>query len=378
MQKVYTKLVMDIESGAILEEDSYLYEGPMAECKGGSPAPPEPTAEERALQQEQLAILREQREQNRLLEPYIMDLLGLKVTQTPREEQYENPAWTDWNKRYNNPTYYVTSLPENGGDGSTVYAGPAEPERYMTRTVYDRSYTPYTEEERLAKMTPEEKMELALKKKQMLLQGMSETGEQLTEEQMLAGMTPLEKANYEIQKAYNDRTQKALAGNLPVSDATERALTTKKAELVSELEQKLGKDWATSTPGIQAMGEFESEAELVRDAERRGDLSMSEGLTANRAGISAQEKSELADLMGTAYNKTLNRQSTLFQLPERYNSMLGNTSAALNPMRNERMSMYDYSVSSAMQNNANKSAQTTGMVSAGTALASAAIMAVAL
>ena len=34
--KVYTKVVIDIESGDILEEHSYEYDGPIAECKGGS------------------------------------------------------------------------------------------------------------------------------------------------------------------------------------------------------------------------------------------------------------------------------------------------------------------------------------------------------
>ncbi|MFA7188692.1 MAG: hypothetical protein WC117_01240 [Sphaerochaetaceae bacterium] len=35
MRKIYTRVVIDIATGNIDEEESYLYEGPVAECKGG-------------------------------------------------------------------------------------------------------------------------------------------------------------------------------------------------------------------------------------------------------------------------------------------------------------------------------------------------------
>lgn len=39
--KIYNKIVWD-KDGNILEEDSFEYEGPVVEMKGGSPSPPPP------------------------------------------------------------------------------------------------------------------------------------------------------------------------------------------------------------------------------------------------------------------------------------------------------------------------------------------------
>lgn len=48
--KVYTKLLLDLETGAILEVEAEDYFGPVAECKGGkgSSAVPEPPAAPKA------------------------------------------------------------------------------------------------------------------------------------------------------------------------------------------------------------------------------------------------------------------------------------------------------------------------------------------
>ena len=35
MRKIYTSIAIDMKSGEVLEEESYLYDGPVAECKGG-------------------------------------------------------------------------------------------------------------------------------------------------------------------------------------------------------------------------------------------------------------------------------------------------------------------------------------------------------
>lgn len=60
MKKFYNRLVIDIESGSILEEDSFLYDGPCLECKGdvSTPAPPPKSDDEKAIDTEYLASLR--------------------------------------------------------------------------------------------------------------------------------------------------------------------------------------------------------------------------------------------------------------------------------------------------------------------------------
>ncbi len=83
--KIYTRLVTDW-SGNILEEDSYQYDGPIAECKSGSTTVQVPgqSAEEKSLQKEQTEILRAQRgilersqREQQLLAPFLFEQAGI-------------------------------------------------------------------------------------------------------------------------------------------------------------------------------------------------------------------------------------------------------------------------------------------------------------
>lgn len=74
--RIYNKVVIDIDSGKVLEEDSFDYHGPMARCLGDD-EPPQPSAEDRALQQERTDILRAQREEQEALRPFALEQLGL-------------------------------------------------------------------------------------------------------------------------------------------------------------------------------------------------------------------------------------------------------------------------------------------------------------
>ncbi len=78
--KIYNHLIIDIGTGAVLSADSYEYNGPLALCGGGSSAPPPvmPTATERALQEEQLDMLRDQRKAQAELEPFMLESMGYK------------------------------------------------------------------------------------------------------------------------------------------------------------------------------------------------------------------------------------------------------------------------------------------------------------
>jgi len=74
--KIYNKLVLNIETGETLYEDSFDYTGPLALCKGGTPAPVQPTATELALQDEQLSMLKEQRASEKEMEPFALESMG--------------------------------------------------------------------------------------------------------------------------------------------------------------------------------------------------------------------------------------------------------------------------------------------------------------
>ncbi|MFA7120534.1 MAG: hypothetical protein WC277_03595 [Bacilli bacterium] len=77
--KVYEKIVIDMETGDVLEEQGYEYDGPIAHCGGGSTTvqAPQPTAQEIALQQEQLNILQQQRSETEMMKPYVLSGMGL-------------------------------------------------------------------------------------------------------------------------------------------------------------------------------------------------------------------------------------------------------------------------------------------------------------
>jgi len=91
--KIYNSVTMDWE-GNIIEEDSYGYDGIVLECKGDVSVPP-PTSEEIEIQREQLAILRENRELQQQLMPYMMETAGYtykdgKITKMSPDEYLES------------------------------------------------------------------------------------------------------------------------------------------------------------------------------------------------------------------------------------------------------------------------------------------------
>jgi hypothetical protein len=76
--KIYDKIVIDMESGEVIEEDSHEYSGEVALCKGGTTVQaPQPTAEEIALQREQLNILQQQQAETEMMKPYVLSGMGL-------------------------------------------------------------------------------------------------------------------------------------------------------------------------------------------------------------------------------------------------------------------------------------------------------------
>jgi len=65
-------------TGEIISEDSYEYSGLVAELKRGTYIEaPKPSAQELAIQQEQLELLRQSRAESELLKPYVMASMGL-------------------------------------------------------------------------------------------------------------------------------------------------------------------------------------------------------------------------------------------------------------------------------------------------------------
>ena len=109
--------------------------------------------------------------------------------------------------------------------------------------------------------------------------------------------TEAEQLAQEIELEFLRRSQAALAGELPVDPALERALEEGRGTLEESLRRQLGPGFATSTPGIEALANFDQRAEELRSGARRAELTVSEQLGQARA---AQEQARLQGLIGGA------------------------------------------------------------------------------
>jgi hypothetical protein len=98
--------------------------------------------------------------------------------------------------------------------------------------------------------------------------------------------TELEQKLENISLLQAERTEKALRGELPVSEGTQQRYEEEKGNLQERLSRKVGSGWEESTPGIQAMGEFEKRWGALMDAERRGEISQGSSLLLSQMGFS--------------------------------------------------------------------------------------------
>ncbi len=71
-----------------------------------------------------------------------------------------------------------------------------------------------------------------------------------------------------------ERREKALKGELPIDQGLLKDLATRETETRDRLFRQLGEGYETSTPGIEALREFESFRSQSLDQARRGDLTM--------------------------------------------------------------------------------------------------------
>lgn len=160
---------------------------------------PGPTAEETALQQQQLELIKQQREETALMKPYMYQLAGIKEV-----------------------------------DG---------------------------------KLVP------------------------MTEEEQLAGMTSTQRKQYDVSNLQLGQYEKALKGELPLSQAVEGEISKQRADLESYMSRKLGPNWRQSTPGIQALAEFDKKTNALREEQQYGKLS-------GASAMSIAQQNYMNDMMG--------------------------------------------------------------------------------
>lgn len=95
----------------------------------------------------------------------------------------------------------------------------------------------------------------------------------------------------DIETQLTERTLKALKGELPVDPALEETLGVQERDLRAKLAAQLGPGYETSSPGIEALGNFFRSSEILREGARTNQLTLSEqlGITREQQRIFEQQ-----------------------------------------------------------------------------------------
>lgn len=110
---------------------------------------------------------------------------------------------------------------------------------------------------------------------------------------------PLDPMREDIERGFLERTQAALAGELPVPSGLTRQREEGMLTLEETLRKELGPGFRTSTPGIERLEKYGAYTSELEEAARRGDLTLSESLSLSRESSNeARISQELARMMG--------------------------------------------------------------------------------
>lgn len=159
----------------------------------------------------------------------------------------------------------------------------------------------------------------------------------MTEDEQLASMTSAQRLQYDNSKLQAEQYQKALKGELPLSKAVENELTKQRADLESYMSRNLGPNWQQSTPGIQALAEFDKKANALREEQMYG----------KQTGASAMSIAQQ-----DFYNQLLSRSAQSASSPlGMYQGLMGSYQAALQPYQAQRQMQLQANMANARSGN---------------------------
>lgn len=167
----------------------------------------------------------------------------------------------------------------------------------------------------------------------------------------------------QIDKMMKDRTLAALKGDLPVDPGLERSLKEGRGTLEESLRRQIGSGYATSTPGMQALADFDKRAEELRYGARTGQLTMGEQLSGARSaqdlargqsGMAAGGMGmELADrLRGSSMAGALGVQGTSWMGPQMMGQVAQGFNNPLSFYQNQRKMQMDAMTANAQSDSA--------------------------
>ena len=230
--KVYTSVRYRWIDGEFrkIAEKSYEYNGDIAECKGDTNVEaPKPTAQEIAIQKQQLAMMQKAQtsaDERAAFEKQLMPVLLKGSGYTMR-------------------------------NGNLVKSGLSQEEiRTREQEAQRQEFEPFLLES----------MGLMRDGKGSIIKSPLSEKDQLIEDQMMA----------------------VLKGELPIGAGIQDRLTDQKTALSERMTRQLGTNWEGSTAGIQALQEFDTGKNILEDEIRFGRLSGLDALRATEAGIDNQ------------------------------------------------------------------------------------------
>lgn len=355
----------DSETGEFFE--------PLIGAKGSVSTPP-PTPEETALQKKQLELLNtqqlwalQQQQEQQSLSPYLYAQMGLKRVADPTHESRITDLTTQLQAaqaefaKMKAPTHNITYTTPSGSNDPRAGGG-------------QQSY------QNVHPLTPQQQAQMdAYKAKQAQVQSLSSqlnkqkntpikyTFTKMSPEELRAQMSPEEVQAADIRNLANQRTLKALQGNLDVDPSVEADIQRGQAQLRQELLQKLGPGAEGSDSWNRAMSEFDRNMNALRYSVRYGEMTTSDAIATNRVNESLRRQEQaLGNIQDSTRNYSVSA-ATLSGAGQGMDSAL----SRFYGMRRDAAGI-------AQQNAASQGAATGGYISAGAGVVGAGIGAAAL
>lgn len=253
---------------------------------------PKPSEEELALRREQTALAQQQRQiieetmrQQNLLQPILMENQGYRpiysqVDPAAQQRAQAIDARISELQGLMAPQRAGQSLasrwvPVEGGSAfmnldTGMYWVPGEMGSATPTDFYNQ---------RMGAVNPEYQAEIDRLNQERGTLGDRLVGGRITGYELLPEVAAQQKRLRELQGQQQEitgmmqeRTLKALRGELPIDPAIERWISEGRQTLGDQLRANLGSGYLTSTPGIQALAEFDKRANEIRSAAQRDAL----------------------------------------------------------------------------------------------------------
>lgn len=272
----------DSETGEFFE--------PMVGAKGSVSTPP-PTPEETALQKKQLELLNaqqiyaaQQAKDQETLAPFLYAQMGLKRTADPtRDTQI-----TDLTTKLRAAQAEYAKLPKDQDRRVVGYEQRSDGGRGNAEYPV---YAPAIRDPRTAAKQAEiQSLSAQLEKIQN--SPINYTYTKMTPEELRAQMSPEEQQSADIRMLANERTKKALEGNLDVDPSVEADIQRGQDQLRQQLLQKLGPGAEGSDSWNRAMAEFDRNMNALRYSVRYGEMTSAEAIATNRINQNMQRQEQ--------------------------------------------------------------------------------------